>query len=114
MAMTRHARPYKHPARQLTGDDRERGVCTICDRPVATTLGGRLRHLGEARPPLVTDPADAAVIAALAELVHAALGQLGADATDHDRARVAAETAWLAGAVRTRRAAWRPPSRRAA
>lgn len=114
MAMTRHVRPYEHPARQLTEDSLAAGVCSVCMDPVAVGLDGRLRHTGrEARAQLVTDAGNAEVINALTERICAALDQLqGDDVTNRDRARLAAETVWLAGAARTRRAAWRPPGRR--
>jgi hypothetical protein len=115
MVMTSHMRPYDHPARQLTADARALGVCSVCPRPVAVGLDGRLRHEGEAVPRLVTDPEDAATVTALAELILASFEKLPPwEVTDADRARVAAEELFLAGAARRRRAAWRPPFRRAA
>ncbi|MBO2461748.1 hypothetical protein [Actinomadura violacea] len=102
------ARPFNHPARQLTDDSRTDGVCSICQQPVNWSFN-RLRHTAEAFPADLPPVTESEAFHALVHVIRDALDDLPPwEVTDDDRARIAAQRIFEAGAARTRRSSWRP------
>ncbi len=100
-------RPYDHPATEY--DAHGHRECRICGFPV-TGIGQTLRHRGEAIRPTVPAREDAPAFRDAYTVVEAALGEVFAPGTsDADRARVAVEALYRAGALQCRRARWKRP-----
>lgn len=106
-------KPYSHPARQLTGEDRAAGACTACGAAVIG-LGPTLRHADEAFKPDPPKPADSAAYDAAISIVADALDRLPPWETSQDRARAAVAALYTSGALRVRRDAWKPQTLRSA
>jgi hypothetical protein len=118
MAMSGLAKPYDHPARQLTADSRTLGVCSICNIPVMgfeTGTMSTLRHHGEAFRLAPVGAGDAPAVEEAVQAARNALDRLPPwEITDDDRARVMVEELYAIGALRPRLRSWRRPLRKAA
>lgn len=95
--------PYSHLAVEWVNDLTGQRECRRCPRPI-TGIGDTLRHADEAIRPETIDPKDVTVVREFMHTVTQALSDMWTDrCSDEDRARVAVQALYRAGALNTKR-----------